>query len=142
MPLKFPVSLLLLLLLGCSEHGFQPLPRDPYERWKFFNLHTYTIDQALLCYCPGRGETMRIAIRADTILSVTRVSDSSAVSFPMSTYYYSVDALFGIIQHPGTDSLVVTYNETYGYPETLDINPQAHPYDGGVLIRTSNLRTP
>ena len=142
MSLKSVISLLLLLVVGCSDQGSQPLPRDPYERWRSFNLHRYTIDQARICYCPEGGQTMRITIRADTLASVTRLSDSSSISPPMSTYYLSVDSLFGIIRSSGTDSLVATYNETFGYPETLDINPQLHPVDGGVLYRSSNLHIP
>ena len=85
---------------------------------------------------------MRITVRADTIASVARVSDGSAVSFPISTYYLSVDSLFRIIRNSSADSIVVAFNETYGYPEILDINPQLHPVDGGVLYRTSNLQIP
>ena len=142
MPLKFPISVLLLLLPGCTDQGSQPLPPDPYELWISFNIHNYSMDQVRICFCPEAGQTMRVSVRADTVTSVTRLSDGSAVSFPMSTYYLSVDSLFGIIRNSKTDSLVVTYNKLYGYPETLDINPQLHPVDGGVLYRTSNLQIP
>ena len=142
MSLKSLISILPLIVLGCSDQGFQPLPRDPYEQWRSFNLYNYTIDQARICYCPEGGQTMRITIRGDTIASVARLSDSSSVSPPMSTYYLSVDSLFGVIRSSRRDSLVAAYNETYGYPETLDINPQLHPVDGGVLYRTSNLQIP
>jgi len=142
MPFKFPISVILTLLFGCSDQGSQPLPSDPYALWISYHIHKYTIDQARVCFCPEGGQTMRISIRADSVTSVTRLSDGSAVSFPTSTYYFSVDSLFGIIRNSRTDSLVVTYNELYGYPETLDINPQLHPVDGGVLYRTSNLQVP
>jgi len=95
-----------------------------------------------MCYCPDGGQTMRIIVRADTVASVTRQSDSSSVPFPISTYYLSVDSLFGVIRSSTLDSLVVKYNDTYGYPESLDISPQLHPVDGGVLYRTSNLHIP
>jgi hypothetical protein len=85
---------------------------------------------------------MRITVRADTIASVVNLSDSSTVSSPISTLYLTVDSLFGIIRYSTTDSLVIAYDETYGYPEKLDINPQLHPVDGGVLYITSNLRIP
>lgn len=85
---------------------------------------------------------MRLTVRADTIESVIRVADSSAISFQEWAGYHSVDTLFRYIRYPGTDSVVATYNDTYGYPETLDINPQLHPVDIGVLYRTSNLHIP
>ena len=80
---------------------------------------------------------MRITVRSDTISSIIRVSDTSVVTNP---FYLTVDSLFGIIRNCETDSLVVRYNKQYGYPEYLDMNPQLHPVDGGVLYETSNLQ--
>ena len=79
---------------------------------------------------------MKITVRSDTIYSVRRVSDNSKVVHP---YYFSVDSLFGIFRNSEDDSLVIRYNLKYGFPEYLDINPQLHPIDGGVLYETSNL---
>ena len=83
---------------------------------------------------------MRLTVRSDTIALVVRLSDSSKTPYPMSTFFLTVDSLFSIIRNPNSDSLVVEYNAEYGYPEKLDINPQLHPVDGGVLYLTSNLR--
>ena len=82
---------------------------------------------------------MQVTVRADTVAAVMRVTDSSAVA---NSACLSVDSLFAIVQHPGGDSLVVRYNADYGYPEYLDINPQLHPLDGGVLYETSDLHIP
>ena len=142
MSAKTAVGILILLFCGCKDQISQPSPLDPYMRWRSNGLHNYSIDQVRLCYCVMGGQTMRITVRSDTIESVRNLSDSSIVSFPISSYYRTVDSLFAVIRNPGTDSLVITYNETYGYPETLDINPQLHPVDGGVLYQTSNLHIP
>jgi hypothetical protein len=69
-----------------------------------------------------------------------RLFDTTYVPSPIPQYYLTVDSLFSIIRTRPGDSIVVTYNETYGYPEKLDINPQQHPVDGGVLFETSNLQ--
>jgi hypothetical protein len=114
---------------------------DPYERWKAYNIQHYSIDQIRACFCPDGGQTMRIEIQSGRVVSVIRLSDSSVVTNASPALYLTVDSLFAIIRNRTTDSLVVTYNAMYGYPEKLDINPQAHPYDGGVLYQTSNLRT-
>ena len=136
------IAVLLLSFFGCKEQSSQPLPADPYERWRSYALHNYSIDQVRICYCRGGGQTMRISVRSDTVALVTRLSDSSKVSAPTSTWYLPIDSLFAIIKHPSGDSLVISYNSRYGYPEKLDINPQLHPRDGGVLFETSNLQTP
>ncbi len=80
---------------------------------------------------------MQVTVRADTVASVIRLSDSTMLSH---SGCISVDSLFGIIRNPRGDSLVVPYDATYGYPEYLDVNPQLHPVDVGVLFGTSNLR--
>ena len=86
---------------------------------------------------PNAGELVRITVRADTIFNVVKISDNSLIK---TSVYFTVDSLFGIIKNAGNDSLVIRYNEMYGYPEFLDINPQWHPVDGGVLYETSNLQ--
>jgi hypothetical protein len=87
-------------------------------------------------------KTVRLTVRADTVASAMNLSDNSLVPPQYARNYLAVDALFGIIRDASGDSLVVTFNGTYGYPETLDINPRLHPVDGGVLYKTSNLRIP
>jgi hypothetical protein len=83
-----------------------------------------------------------MAVRSDTITSVRKLSDGSLVPYPRSRQYLTVDSLFGIIRNPGSDSINVTYDTTYGYPDMVDINPQQHPVDGGELYQTSNLQIP
>ncbi len=136
------LGILVLCFAGCNEYSTQPLALDPYERWKLHNLHSYTIDQTRGCFCPFGGETMRITVSSDTITSVSGVSENLNVPMSIQRLYLTVDSLFAIIHSNTKDSLVVVYDETYGYPAKLDINPQLHPVDGGVLYQTSNLRMP
>jgi hypothetical protein len=136
------VGLFVLTLAKCTDSGVQPQASDPYQRWKSCNLHDYTILQRRGCFCPDGGVTMRIVVRADTIASVTRALDGSNLPVGVAQHYCTVDSLFAIIRRNVTDSLVVTYDGTYGYPDTLDINPQLHPVDGGVIYVTSSLSIP
>ena len=137
MPRAFRMGVLVLFLVGCADQGL-----DPFARWRSYDLHDYTIDQVRDCFCQLAGQTMRISVRADTIASVVNLSDGSEVSNPMAGWYLTVASMFGVMRNTSRDSLVITFNETYGYPDMLDINPQLHPVDGGVLYRTSNLRIP
>jgi hypothetical protein len=130
---RLEIGLLVLSIFACREQVPQPLVVDPYERWHSYNLHDYTVDQARMCYCVDGGLAVRITVRSDTIAVVTRLSDMTAAPIPASKWYLTVDSLFGIIRSSKGDSLMVSYNAQYGYPETLDINPQLHPVDGGVL---------
>lgn len=82
---------------------------------------------------------MRITVLSDTIHSVMRISDGYALSSSESKIFMSIEQLFEYIDH-SKDSLIINYNDHYGYPELLDINPQLHPVDGGVLYKTTDLQ--
>jgi hypothetical protein len=136
------MGFVMISLCGCKESAVQPIPAEPYQRWKSHNLHNYTINQVRGCFCLEGGVIMRIVVRADTISSITRVVDGSTLPGELMRRYCTVDSLFAIIRRNVADSLVVRYNETYGFPDTLDINPQLHPIDGGVVYTTSSLSAP
>jgi hypothetical protein len=134
------LGLSLICSLGCKkEQSSQPIQQTPYEKWQSQNFHNYTIDQKRSCFCPHGGELIRITVRSDTIAQTIRISDTSIVTYP---FCFTIDSLFGIIRNSMTDSLVIRYNNKYGYPEYLDVNPQLHPVDGGFLYETSNLQVP
>ena len=138
----FLIIALIGILSACSDHGSEPLPADPYHRWLSYNIHDYTIDQVRECFCIEGGAAMRVTVRGDTVARVVRLSDSSLVTSETAAQYLPIDSLFGIIRSPSGDSLVVEYDEQYGYPRVLDINPQQHPVDGGVLYRIVNFQIP
>jgi len=136
-----PILLLSFLLLsGCDEQLSQPGTIDPYQQWIAKDIHTYTIEQTNICFCVKGGTKMLLTVRADTVAQVMQLSDSTILPYNEAKFYRSVKDLFAIIRNPGKDSLVYRYNTEYGYPEMLDINPQDHPVDGGVLIESANLR--
>jgi hypothetical protein len=134
------IGLSVIWCLGCKkEQSSQPVQQSPYEQWQSHNFHNYTIDQKRSCYCPQGGELVRITVRSDTIAQAMRVYDTSIVTYP---FYLTIDSLFGFIRNSRTDSLVIRYNDQYGYPEYLDVDPQLHPIDGGFLYEISNLQIP
>jgi hypothetical protein len=143
MTTRFHVLIIIFLILclsSCKDPVTETPPPVPYDRWHSYNIHNYTMDQVRSCYCTNMGEKMRITVRSDTIALVMRLSDSVVMQYPIPSLYRSIDSMFSIIRTSTNDSLVITYNSEYGYPERLDINPQLHPVDGGILFETSNLQ--
>ncbi|MGE5351753.1 MAG: DUF6174 domain-containing protein [Acidobacteriota bacterium] len=133
----------LLIAAGCNkEQVLQSDENDSYAKWSSYGYHNYTVDQTRQCYCINGAEAMKVVVRNDTVMSVTRLSDNKELSHSEARWYMPVDSLFKKILNPGHDSIVVSFNLKYGYPEKVDINPQLHPVDGGVLYLTSNLRIP
>lgn len=131
------IILILLFFTFCNEKQVsEPASQTPHELWLSHNIHNYSVYQWRSCFCPDAGKLVKVTVKSDTLYSVIRISDNSPVSYP---FYYSIDSLFGIINNSVDDSLVIEYNSKYGFPKFLDINPQLHPVDGGVLYETSNL---
>ena len=136
----FLIAILIFIIAGCDEQTNLPLSFAPYEVWQSYNLHNYTIEQIRSCYCINGGQRMKVTVRSDSVYSVMRLSDSAIMTRSISKLYLPIDSLFKIIRNSKTDSLVITYDSKYGYPNKLDINPQLHPVDGGVMYETSNLQ--
>jgi hypothetical protein len=130
---------ILLSFTSCKKEAITQPPNDPFERWRSHGLHNYTIDQTRSCFCPNGGEKMRLSVKSDTVNSVVRLSDGIVLEYGSFPAYWSVESLFAYIKS-SKDSMVVRYNDTYGFPEYLDISPQFHPVDGGVLYETTNLQ--
>ena len=132
------IFLFLLFITSCKkEQVVEPNTKAAHELWRSKNLHNYSIDQIRSCFCPDAGQSVRITVHSDTIFSIIKISDNSVITYP---FYFTVDSLFGIINNSENDSLVTKFNIEYGFPEFLDINPQLHPADGGVVYETSNLQ--
>lgn len=135
-----PLIVFSVICSSCNKGGItQPTSKNAYEQWQSKNLHDYTIDEKLTCFCTTNGQLVQVIVRADTVAGVVRISDGSVL--PRSIYI-TVDSLFGIIRNSTGDSLVVRYNPDYGYPEYLNVNPQLHSVDRGFRFETSNLRVP
>ncbi|HVN48142.1 MAG TPA: DUF6174 domain-containing protein [Bacteroidota bacterium] len=74
------------------------------------------------------------------IMQVTPCNDSISTQTISARRFITIDSLFKMIQSRNYDSIEVTYNVQYGYPQIVDIDPQNHPRDGGIRYETSNLR--
>ncbi|HEX2867771.1 MAG TPA: DUF6174 domain-containing protein [Ignavibacteriales bacterium] len=149
MRLLLLLTILLFVSSGCKkEQAVQPEDKGEkslaysFAIWNSYEYHNYTIDQIRQCYCPNGGEKMRVTVRDDTVMSVIRQSDNKELSYSEARWYLTVGSLFRKLQNPGQDSVTFSFNAVFGYPETVDINPQLHPQDGGAAYYTSNLRVP
>jgi len=133
----FLLILISILFVSCGKDNIsEQNPETPFELWKSLDIHNYTIDQRYMCFCVGAGELVRVTVNSDTVFSAIRISDNE---FLKTGNFLSINQLFKIIENNENDSLVIKYNSQFGYPEFLDVNPQQHPVDGGILYETSNL---
>lgn len=128
----------LLALTACnSDNVTEPQADEYYQQWKAQKIHNYIIDQVHYCFCPYRGVSVRITVKSDTVFNIVKISDNTKLN---EKYYITIDSLFSIIKNSSADSIVVKYNNQYGFPEYIDINPQDEPFDGRFLYQTSNFK--
>ena len=127
------------MFCGCKNNPSGPVYPSQLALWRSYNIHDYTIDQIRSCFCINGGKKMRVAVQSDTIFSVTKISDSTIIPQSYFRQYSTIDSLFGLIQDSKFDSIVVAYDPQFGYPAKVDINPQLHPTDGGIIYLSSNL---
>jgi hypothetical protein len=140
MKILLTIIFLSTLLFSCIEQTSIPFSFSPYDQWRSYNIHNYTIEQIRHCYCVNRGQGMKITIKSDSIYSVMRLSDLTLLPYSDFKQYLNIESLFGIIKNSKTDSLIISYDSKYGYPNKLDINPQLIPRDLGLTYTTSNLQ--
>ncbi len=134
------ISFMIFILWGCKDNPSGPIYAYQYDLWRSYSIHDYTIVQTRNCFCINGGEKMIVTVQSDTIFSVSKISDSAIIPKSYFKEYLTIDSLFGVIQHSKFDSIVVAYDPEFGYPVKLDINPQLHPIDGGIMYETSNLK--
>ena len=127
-----------MAFISCDTTSNAPAAADPYSVWQAQGLHDYSFEQTRTCFCPDAGKAVKIIVRADTIASVSLVSDGAEVPREMYVAYKTVGQMFTLI-HSGTDSVIVRYHASLGYPEYLDVDPQFHAVDGGALYETAKL---
>ena len=139
---KFPVLVIVVSLLGCSDQGTSPVDLEHFRLWKSLDVHDYVIEQQRQCFCPDGGRIVEIVIRADTIASIAALD---TLQPPVqSGPYLSVNGLFEYIisaRAQSASSVEVTYNEQYGYPERIFVDWIAAAVDDEVGYLTLNFRT-
>lgn len=136
--LLFPLTL--WILLACKDNSVNSNPNpSPIEKWKAHQIQNYTIDQSIDCFCLVEHNQVRITVRNGQIQSILRLPDLTLIQDSTKSFMI-IDSLFTIIQAKQYDSIYVEYNKEYGFPELVDVNPQEHPVDGGIIYRTNNFK--
>lgn len=142
------VVMLMLVTMGCSitepssrETEQAELTRNR-QRWIAAGLHDYVFDYQRLCFCaPESTEPVRISVRQDAVVAVTRQSDGQPVDAKYG--WPRVDALFDDIQgrlDQHVARITVDYDATYGYPRSIVVDVAAMTADDEYSHTAGNLR--
>lgn len=116
---------------------------DPEERWNKYNLHNYAITQTRICFCTHRGP-YKIYVVNNQIKDVLDVNADTLLSNEMihKTSFLTINELFNLSKSISPDSVAylnMEYNERFGYPERIFIDPDSAIADEEYGYITSSL---
>jgi len=148
-PLIFSI---LAVLSGCNSSDEQvevvSTPNDltlfqsAKTKWDSQSGQFYTIQSQRFCECVAEmSAQMKISVSENLILSAFDVVSDAVISNQVREEIYTVDGLFALIEKAIADgtSIEVTYNEEFGYPETVKIDLEKLAVDGGLHVHLSDL---
>jgi hypothetical protein len=102
-----------------------------YERWRAKGVPNYTMRLTRSCFCPSYTK-LAVTVRDRKVVG--------SASTPRGFDPVSVDDLFAIILGGKADKFSVTYNDEYGYPESLALDQIVNAIDDEVTYRISDYR--
>ncbi|WP_339725575.1 DUF6174 domain-containing protein [uncultured Paraglaciecola sp.] len=112
------------------------------KKWASNSGQYYTIQSHRFCECEDEvSAQMELSVLGDLVISAVDIASGDEISKEIQQEINTVDGLFALIEKALADniSIEVIYNDDYGYPETLKIDLEQIPVDGGLYIILSNL---
>lgn len=116
--------------------------RNAKTKWDNNSTQFYTIQSQRFCNCTAEmSAQMQISVLDNSVLSALDINSEDVISTDIREEILTVVSLFTLIEKAITDevSIEVTYNEEYGYPETVKIDLEQIAVDGGLHISLSNI---
>lgn len=111
------------------------------KKWSTLSGQHYSIQSQRICECEDEvAARMEMNVLGDLVLSAIDIMSGDQVSKEIQKEILTVDSLFALIEKALLDniSIDVIYNPEFGYPETLKIDLEQIPVDGGLFIILSN----
>jgi hypothetical protein len=128
---------LAIVLAACSAAPTEPTipptlpPSDGSAVWENANVDHYRFVLDLSCFCAFRDQMpLTIEVKGGEIVSITRadgqVVQSDDPSYETFVQYGTIDNILSKIESaqadPEAGEVLVTYDETYGYPADATID--------------------
>ena len=136
---------LALLLPGCDLFSPSDGQRDALEEaeqtWRSQGVTSYEFRVQRICFCIPTGPLL-VQVRDGRPVSVTN-ADSGEPATPDASMPLTVEALFAVVDDAidrDAQRLDVDYDDTFGYPRTIDIDYNFGIADEEIFYQASDLR--
>lgn len=135
------IAAILSVFPCCSDFGESPETSISFQhdRWKSFDLHSYSVIQLRGCFCPGPHMVSILVVR-DTIADVINLSDSSEVLPGQWLPWHTIDGLFQLAEATKAGNpyrFTARFDPTYAYPTYLYVDPSGAVDDEFSYTTTS-----
>ncbi|SRR5258706_5228596 len=125
---KIILIALVFVLAACSMGGSEFSQNQ--KKWNDANITHYRFELNISCFCAFRDQMpLKVEVRKGEIVSITTSSGSvvanTDVSYENFSRYATIDKLFTELQADlggKADEVTVTYDPTYGFPSTINID--------------------
>lgn len=114
------------------------------KQWNSVSGQHYSIQSQRICECQDEvSAEMEVSVLGGVVLSAVDIVSGNQISEEIQQEIMTVDGLFALIEKALADDITieVIYHADYGYPESLKIDLEQIPVDGGLYIILSNFVT-
>jgi hypothetical protein len=126
-----------LIPAGCAIFDLGNSDRDRLgdarRQWEKKAISDYSFTYRGLCFCiQPATDSVRVVVRADTIESLTYIRNGQPVEPQWRTLFRTIPQLFDFIDSAyvaKAAKLGVTFDKTYGYPASADIDYNVNVVD-------------
>ena len=125
---KFLLVVLTLILAACSAGGSE-FSRNR-EKWQDANITHYRMELNISCFCAFRDQMpLTVEVRDGQIVSMAAADGTLVLDTDPNYEFFAphatIDLLFAELDaalNDGADSVTVTYDATYGFPNEIAID--------------------
>ena len=125
------VFILSLTSVGCGGGGTTNVA-EQRALWTRQNIPNYRFQLRQSCFCHDSGTPFEIRVQNGVVVEVKDVSTGEPVSPSQFSFSPTIESLFDKIQNAverPAYSLQVTYDSTYGFPNSASIDYDEHAVD-------------
>ena len=141
---KLLLPVLVFMLAACSLGGSE-VSRNQ-QKWTDANITHYRFELSIGCFCAFRNQMpLTIEVLNGEVVSMTGVDGSVVEKTDTNYEYYSkyatIDRLFAELKADlggKADEVTVTYDATYGFPSTINIDFIKNAVDDELYLSASS----
>ncbi|MEP7135486.1 MAG: DUF6174 domain-containing protein [Chloroflexota bacterium] len=127
--MKKIVFITLAFMLAACSLGGSELSRNQ-QKWNDANITHYRFSLNIGCFCVFRSEMpLTVEVLNGEVVSLTgadgKLIDATNANYAYYSTYATIDRLFTEIESDSVrkaDEVTVTYDATYGFPSTINID--------------------